>query len=378
LQILEQRQYGSSLRVPLTESQSIEDVLLEPRLQLSKDGYISHYYQTYTDMVGVGWRLFAMAPVSIVSYSAVRSLMFFTLIYILLFLIALSWRRTAYARRELAIINEKLEHIVDDRTIELSQANTQLIEIIEKYKETEITLKQTQGELIQSAKLAMLGEMAASINHELNQPLAAMRIYAENLQAFVKRGDPEAIKRNSKHILELNQMMAKIVGQYKIFARKSTGRVMAVSLRETISESLAILESNVSKSEAKISLKNLEQDLFVLADKVPLEQVVINLVNNALQAVEDCGDQGKIWISAAKEEEKVILVVSDNGPGFTEEQLDKLFTPFFTTKDQGLGMGLTISQRIIESFNGSISAINRIGGGAEFSLSLPRVQIGAE
>jgi two-component system, NtrC family, C4-dicarboxylate transport sensor histidine kinase DctB len=377
LQILEQRQYGSSLRVPLTESQSIEDVLLEPRLQLSKDGYIADYYQTYTDMTGVGWRLFAMAPASLIVTSVSRTLMFFTLVYMLLFLIAFSWRRTVEARRELAIINEKLEHIVDDRTFELSEANTQLREIIEKYKETEITLKQTQGELVQSAKLAMLGEMAASINHELNQPLAAMRIYAENLQAFVKRGDPEAIESNSKHILELNQMMAKIIGQYKIFARKSTGKVIAVSLTETISESLAILESNISKSGAKISLEQLEQDLFVLADKVPMEQVVINLVNNALQAVED-SDQGQIWISAAKEEAQVILMVSDNGPGFAEEQLDKLFTPFFTTKDQGLGMGLTISQRIIESFKGSISAKNRNGGGAEFSLSLPCVQMGAE
>jgi two-component system, NtrC family, C4-dicarboxylate transport sensor histidine kinase DctB len=370
-QLLEQRQYGSQPIPALTEAKTVQQLSGQQQLSLEKDGQRLTYLQAHQDMSNAGWRLFVLAPVTLLYDDVVPGLLLFTLVYVLLYLIGFSWRRTVEARKQLAIINEQLEHRVEERTSELRDTNEQLRQIIEKYKQTELTLKRTQNELIQAGKLAILGEMSASINHELNQPLTAMRTYTETLCLLVDRGDTEAIKQNADEILRLNKMMAKIIGQYKLFARKSVGKVGPVSVAEVISASLGILDSRVSHYKDRLSVTRVATDIQVIADAVPLEQVVINLLNNAFQAIEDSPQQ-HIRVDVDYDEQQVRLIIEDSGPGFSEEELSRLFEPFYTTKRKGLGLGLTISKRIIESFGGQIEASNISPGGARFSVSLPR------
>ncbi|GAB3019441.1 cache domain-containing protein [Bowmanella dokdonensis] len=370
-QLLAQKQYGSGPIATLTKSSHMQKLLDEPGLRLEKDGRQVAFLQVHKDMSPVGWRLFALAPVSLIHQYVIWSLLLYSLLFVLVYLISFSWRRTVDARKQLAAINERLEHRVEERTAELSQSNEQLKEIIDKYRQTELTLKRTQNELIQAGKLAMLGEMAASINHELNQPLAAMRIYTETLQMLAKRGETRAVSDNADEILKLNKMMAKIIGQYKLFARKSAGKTGPVSVAETLSASLAILDSKIQKMGIHIEPQGLTETLQVMADAVPLEQVIINLLNNALQAVSD-HPTPQIGLRVEVQDQQVVLLVEDNGPGFADDELDKVFEPFYTTKGQGLGLGLTISKRIVESFNGQIHAENRTRGGARFVVSLNR------
>ncbi|WP_232849660.1 sensor histidine kinase [Bowmanella yangjiangensis] len=370
-QLLAQKQYGNGPIAALTRANGMPEVLLQPRLNLNKDGRNETFLQVHKDMSTAGWRLFALAPMSLIYQYVIWSLLLYSVLFLLVYLISFSWRRTVEARKQLAAINEQLEHRVDERTAELSQSNEQLKAIIEKYKQTELTLKRTQNELIQAGKLAMLGEMAASINHELNQPLAAMRIYTETLQLLAGRGDIQAIKENANEILKLNKMMAKIIGQYKLFARKSAGKTGPVSVTETLTASLAILDNKMQKMGIRIDPEGLSDTLQVMADAIPLEQVIINLLNNALQAV---GEQASphIVLRVEQHQEALHLVVEDNGPGFADDELERVFEPFYTTKGQGLGLGLTISKRIVESFDGHILAENGAGGGARFVVVLNR------
>ncbi|MDF2177954.1 ATP-binding protein [Aliiglaciecola sp. CAU 1673] len=370
-QLRSQMQYGGISILPLTEAIDIQQVLESRYLNISHQASQGSYRQVHQDMSPIGWRLFALAPAGMTTQYVLWSLVLFTLFFSLVYLISFSWRKTADARRALAAINEQLEQLVEGRTMELRQSNAQLIEIIEKYKQTELTLKRTQNELIQAGKLAMLGEMSASINHELNQPLAAMRIYTENLPLLAKREDLRSIESNAQEILKLNKMMAKIIGQYKLFARKSAGKLGPVSLAETLSASLAILDNKIQRTGAQVVLVGNGEQVQVMADAVPLEQVIINLLNNALQATSNV-PHPRIKIDVLEHSGKVLLSVEDNGPGFSDEELERVFEPFYTTKGQGLGLGLTISKRIVESFGGEIIAENLSQGGAKFVVSLIR------
>ena len=369
--LVQQRQYGDSAFIPLTPYHTLSEVISQTKLSLIKNQRKTVFFQVSQKMSTKGWRLIALAPRAMVYGSVFWITLSFLVFYLLICLISFSWRRTIDARKQLATINERLELLVTERTAELSQSNEQLRDIIEKYKQTERDLTSTQNELIQAGKLALLGEMSASINHELNQPLAAMRIYTENLPMLVKHNATEALLANATEILKLNDMMAQIIRQYKLFARKSAGKTGPVSVAETIHASLAILDNKLLKLGVNVDKPAIEQNLQVIADAVPLEQVIINLLNNALQAVQ-MTPQPAIQIEIQSTAEQVIITVADNGPGFNDEELDRVFEPFYTTKGQGLGLGLTISKRIIDSFKGHIIAQHNPAGGAQFVITLTR------
>ncbi len=369
--IVQQRQYGTKTPSVLTQKKDIQSIIDSTKITLSINHVDTDFYQLNTSMQDQGWRIFALVKVSPLYIRTFTAFIAFSLIYLLLCLIAFSWRRTIETRQELALINERLELIVNERTVELSTTNNQLLKTIDKQTETEARLKQTQSELIQAGKLAVLGEMAASINHELNQPLTAIQIFTENLQRFAKRGDLDSVKDNAEEILKLHTMMAKIVAQYKFFSRKSAGKLGPVSVQESVSGAIAILGNKLNNHRIEFLTDAIDDNLQVLADTVPLEQVLINLLNNALQAVATT-IKPKISLTVAALADSVHIKLSDNGPGFTEEELRRLFEPFYTTKGLGLGLGLTISQRIVTSFNGKLIAQNNSHGGALFTVHLPR------
>ncbi len=259
-----------------------------------------------------------------------------------------------------------LEERVKERTFELEEANHRLRREVDKHEET-------QRELIQTAKLAVLGQLSAGINHELNQPLTAIRAFSENALTFLSRDNLPSVEKNLRQINLLAQHMGDIVARFKVFARKGDVQQGAVPLQSTILAAVSIMESRLKDSHIKLDLPD-DNQLFVKADMVFLEQVLVNLISNAVDAVNENKQVEpliKISIDQASSR-KVILKVSDTGLGLTEEARQHLFEPFYTSKPQGagLGLGLSISQRIIESMNGKIYADKGEGGGAEFSIEL--------
>jgi two-component system C4-dicarboxylate transport sensor histidine kinase DctB len=267
--------------------------------------------------------------------------------------------------------HDELERRVLERTADLVATNTRLVREIGEHRETEEALRRTQEELIQAAKLAALGQMSAGINHELNQPLAAIRTYADNARLLLLKQRGDEASWNLEQIGQLTGRMAQIITQLKAFARKSSGQAVTVSLPAAIDGALALLRIDSANVELVRDLPG--DELFVLADMVRLEQVLVNLIGNAQQALEGCVPQ-RIELRADVTQEAVTLTVRDTGPGIAMEHLDQVFDPFFSTKavGQGLGLGLSISYRIIDGFGGSLRAANHPDGGALFTVRLPR------
>lgn len=369
-EIKRQRQYGTGSLAQLTDFSNLHQVLSAETLVLNYHKKNRTYLLAAKTLPQVGWHLIVLTPIK-KAYKLVGAICFGALVlFVLIALLSMIWRRNNIAQRQLASANEQLEHRVEQRTAQLQDINSTLLETIDIQKQTESRLKQTQNELIQAGKLALLGEMSASINHELNQPLTALLTYSETLKLMIVRNKTEGIAQTTDEIIKLVQKMATMVAQYKLFARKSAGKIGPVIVADTISASLSILESKISKMGAEISVQYQDQEVSVLAEAVPLEQVLVNLLNNALQSQEHA-ESAKVDIAVNNDLEYAFITVRDYGSGLSEAQLQTVFEPFYTTKSKGLGLGLTISQRIMSTFSGTISADNHPGGGAIFTLTIP-------
>lgn len=262
---------------------------------------------------------------------------------------------------------DMLEHRVDERTEDLSRANARLLTEMEQHKHT-------QNELIQAAKLAVLGQMSAGINHELNQPLTAIRSYADNARSFLDINKPEPAQENLGEISLLTERMAKIIGPLKEFSRKTTGQLSPISLQAAKDGAMAIMYGQLAKAQVDIVWPENAAEVYMLGDMLRLEQVLVNLISNAMQAM-DALSSPRIEISASQQNTMMSIAVRDFGPGVPERDLEKVFEPFYTTKldKQGLGLGLSISHRIILSMGGQLTVTNHPDGGAVFTVLLPVV-----
>src|SRR4051812_2058898 len=280
-------------------------------------------------------------------------------------------RHRAYvSQREAA---GRLKGEVAERTRELRESNASLQTEIDQHRRTESRLRTTQNELVQAGKLAALGQMSAAIAHEINQPLAAIRTFMASAKVFAQRGNVAQMLSNLDLITDLAERMASITGHLKTFARKSEpGHPEPVLVDRAVEGTLFLLESQLKAAGIRLE-KKVAPELWVLGHAVQLEQVILNLVRNALDAVAD-QDDGWIQITARASDDTVFIVVSDDGPGISLEEISKIFDPFFTTKSvgKGLGLGLSISYGIVQDFGGEIHARNRAEGGAELTVELPR------
>ncbi len=262
---------------------------------------------------------------------------------------------------------DRLEQRVQERTEDLYQE-------IEERRRTEQTLRQTRDELIQAAKLAMLGQLSASISHEMNQPLAAIRSYTDNARQLLEQNRCVDVNWNLEQITELIESMSQISSQLKLFARKTDGSLSAISLRQVIESSLRILRPQLRKTLTDLRLNLSTTHDRVMVDPVRLEQVLVNLIANAVNAMEE---QSPRWVNITSTQQggQLQVEIQDNGPGIPEDHLKCIFDPFFTTRESGLGLGLSISQHIIESMGGTLSAHNSGDAGAVFALVLPLERI---
>lgn len=274
------------------------------------------------------------------------------------------------AAKALSKVSEGLERRIEQRTAQLSTANQQLQEKVDDLERTETILRKTTDDAVQAGKLAVLGQMAAGVSHELNQPLSALQMLAGNGVTLLDMGETSEVRANLQAIGELVGRMGRIVGPLKSFARKSPSELEPVRLDAVIDNALMLLSAVTAKSPATIDVALQPPDVRVLADGIRLEQVLVNLIRNGLQAME-AGSDARLEISATVDAGWVRLAIRDHGPGFSAETLAHLFEPFYTTKPkgEGLGLGLTISRAIIERFGGTLRAGNAAPG-ARFEILL--------
>jgi len=372
--IRESRRYVDAALDPLPV---LSSVALEGGVKLMRIGSppAREYLLQSMDMPQAGWQAQILTHTEPIGRQVVRSLSFVAILLTALLLLALFWnqRRKRLRERERYQRQAKqtLEARVREQTRDLRSANVRLTKEIERHRRTGAELQQTQDALVQSAKLAVIGQLSTGISHELNQPLAAIRTYAGNARTLLTKGHQQEVDENLAHIGELTERMAQISSQLKIFARKTSGNKVSVCLSTAIDDSLELLASRIRETGTEIRRQRERQGLMVMANQVQLEQVLVNLIGNALQAVETVSERF-IEIGSAAADGMVKLTIRDSGPGIDLEILNQIFDPFFTTKEEGrgLGLGLSISQRIVEVMEGRLEAVNHPQGGAEFNLYL--------
>ncbi|MCO4784851.1 MAG: sensor histidine kinase [Marinomonas atlantica] len=267
--------------------------------------------------------------------------------------------------QEITDARRALEIRVKERTSELEDANQRLRHEIDEHKAT-------QQELIQTAKLAVLGQLSAGLNHELNQPLTAIRAFAENGLKFLERGKYDQAKSNLQHINQLGHHMGDIIARFKVFARKGNVVHTPIDVQTAIKGAMKIMQPRLKEADIQVDMPENIQAA-VLADMVFLEQVLVNLLANASDAILDTKTSDKrIFIRVQPFYRKVHIYVRDTGTGLSEDAIKHLFEPFYTSKASGtgLGLGLSISHRIMDSMNGDLTAKNHPQGGAEFCVTL--------
>lgn len=252
--------------------------------------------------------------------------------------------------------------------------NLRLQEEIAERSRTEKMLRDTQTELVQAGKLAALGHMAAGIVHELNQPISAIRTQAASGCLLLERNEPEKIKETLAAVSRMTEHMAKITAQLKTFAHKTPTVQEEVHIQNCLEEALSMTAPLFSEFDIHLDKDITDQPLMVVGDQVRVKQVLVNVIQNAVDAMRNCSFR-RLLINVAARDGSAEIVISDSGCGIAEKNITELFTPFFTTKEvgEGLGLGLSISYRIVTDLGGTIHVKNLDNGGAQFSIRLPRV-----
>jgi two-component system C4-dicarboxylate transport sensor histidine kinase DctB len=283
-----------------------------------------------------------------------------------------SIRQKLEAQALLQLAYADLERKVEERTADLVEANVRLKAEIRERERTEKNLRAAQDDLVQAAKLAVLGQIATGITHELTQPVGALRALSENALEFMRRRDEVTLKKNLHIISTLAERMGAMISQLKAFARKSPALPQAVDVNRALANAQFLLDQRLHKAGVKVEISK-EEGLMAWCDPLRLEQVLVNLMGNAIDAMGSAGERRLILRTQSCSKDRILIQIVDNGPGLSEEAIERMFEPFFTTKPtgEGLGLGLAISRDIVRDFGGTLAAHNRQGGGAEFLVTLP-------
>ncbi|MGF1702725.1 ATP-binding protein [Photobacterium makurazakiensis] len=263
-----------------------------------------------------------------------------------------------------------LEKMVREKTYSLTNRNRQLKAEVEDRKRVEADLRATQDELIQAAKMVVVGQTMTSLAHELNQPLSAISTHVFTARMALEKQRLDQLPISIGKIDNLASRMARIIASLKSFSKKQTAgnTLKKVDIADSLQQSMMIVESRAKMQQTTIS-NQLSQPLHCLADQVQLEQVLVNLLVNSCDAVAGC-KQRQISIESLDSHGGCRLAVCDSGNGFATEIIEKLFVPFTTTKEVGLGLGLSICRSIMNRFNGEIYLASTLQGGAMVVLEL--------
>lgn len=254
----------------------------------------------------------------------------------------------------------------------IQKMNLRLQKEVAERTRTEKALREAQAELVQAGKLAALGHMAAGIVHELNQPISAIRTQAASGRLLLERHDTLKVKEALTAVTRMTEHMASITTQLKTFAHKAPKLDSQVALQDCLDGALTMTTPLLNELEITVRRSEPEDPVMIKGELGRIKQVLINLLHNAADAMRNCRRR-ELDIVISGLEKEVEIRISDTGTGIAEQNIDELFTPFFTTKEvgEGLGLGLSISYRIVTDLEGTIRAQNRPEGGAIFIIRLP-------
>ena len=307
-----------------------------------------------------GWRM-----VSFTTYTSIRervnAVLALEIMGFAMLLAAAFWLLSRRARIQSAAYMRE--------SADLRALNARLTREIAERERVQKELRVAEQTMQQSSKLAALGEMSAGVSHELNQPLAAMKTYLAGARLLLQRGRAEEAMSSFQRIDDLIDRMGAITRQLKSYARKGGEAFEPVDLRAAVSSALTMMEPQLRSRTIRVHRHVPREPVMVMADRIRLEQVLINLLRNAVDATRDKRDARiDIEVEAGAH---AYVSVRDNGPGVSD--LEKLFEPFWTTKKpgEGTGLGLAISSTIVADFGGRLTAHNETDGGAVFRVELP-------
>ncbi|NML18753.1 ATP-binding protein [Azohydromonas caseinilytica] len=332
---------------------------------------------------GMNWRLLTFLDLRQARNQALEHAMLSALVagFMVLLALFLGQRRSIQrqrleAQRLLEQANANLEQKVARRTRALTDTNARLRREVAERVQAAQTLRAAQDELVQAAKLAVVGQLAAGITHELTQPLGAIRTLSGNAAEFLRRGNLQAVSGNLELVARLSDQMGGIIQPLKAFARKSPAIPARCDVAIAMGNALFLFQQRLTKEGVALRNECDSGRVFAWCDQNRLEQVLINLIANALDAMREAPRKEltlRAEVEADAEPAGVRIDVLDTGSGFSSQALDRVFEPFFTTKPvgAGLGLGLVISRDIARDFHGELEAANRPEGGARLTLRLP-------
>ena len=241
----------------------------------------------------------------------------------------------------------------------------------------EVQSRQRMAELAHVIRFSTAGELTASIAHEINQPLGAILTNAETAEAILKSPSPDIaeLKEIVNDILQDDRRASEVIRRMRSLLKKAPFELKQFDLNDVVHETIGFLSALAVGRKFEMISVITPDALPILGDRIQLQQVILNLVVNGIDAMKDTPTENRIIsIRTSRVEKFAELSVSDRGPGIPEDKLKEVFEPFFTSKAEGMGMGLSIARTIIEAHNGQISAKNRDHGGASFRIRLPLVQ----
>ncbi len=333
---------------------------------------------------GMDWRLLMFPDLRDVHNQALVHGMLATLAAGFVLLLAVSFhqrrrilRQKLEAKQMLERANADLEQKVTRRTRALSDTNTRLRKEVQEREQAEKTLRAAQDELVHAAKMAVLGQLATGITHELTQPLGGIRTLSGNASEFLRRGDLKAVESNLGIVARLADQMGQIIEPMKGYARKSAAVSQPTDVARALDNALFLYGQRLRKEQVTLRHDSRPGEVTAWCDPNRLEQVLVNLIGNALDAMKDRPERIltlSTGTRTATHAHRVWIRVEDTGAGFDDVQRQRLFEPFFTTKagSSGLGLGLAISRDIVREFGGDIDAVSLPKGGACFTVYLPK------
>ncbi|UWU74951.1 ATP-binding protein [Bradyrhizobium huanghuaihaiense] len=237
-------------------------------------------------------------------------------------------------------------------------------------------LRRTMESLVQSAKLASLGQALAGVAHEINQPLAALITYVASSRVLLRRNEVDRAAANLDLMSSIAERMMALIDHLRMFARKETGTRSAVALAPVIDNAIRLLQYRIDNEHIEVVRSAPAEPLHGLANPIRLEQVVVNLLSNAIDAMRD-RERRVLGVTLGRHDDSAVIEVSDTGAGIPPEHIKSLFDPFFTTKEigEGLGLGLSISYGIVREFGGDILVDSTPGRGSTFKVVIPVMDV---